>query len=96
MKISSFPTYKSGDTIPFLIVEVTSPPAKYAPRNSKIAAIKIACLKVMALLPTDVPIALATSLAPMPNAIKNPAKAAIKSIIVGSKNKFSIILYSVY
>jgi hypothetical protein len=46
----------------------------------------------MALLPTDVPIALATSFAPIPNAMKNPAKAAIIRISVGSKNKFSIVL----
>ena len=71
---------------------MTSPPAKYAPKNSKIAAINIACLNVMALLPTDVPIALATSFAPIPNAMKNPAKAAIIRISVGSKNKFSIVL----
>ena len=32
--------------MPFLIVEVTSPPAKKAPKNSKIAAIIIACLIV--------------------------------------------------
>ena len=87
------PTYKFGSTIPFLIVEVTSPPARYAPRNSKIAAINIACLNVIALLPTDVPIALATSLAPIPNAMKNPAKAAIINISVGSKNNDSIIKF---
>ena len=91
IKILSLPTYRSGSTIPFLIVEVTSPPAKYAPRNSKTAAIKIACLKVIALLPTDVPIALATSFAPIPNAMKKPAKAAIINSNVGSINKFSII-----
>ena len=83
IKIFSFPEYKSGSTIPFRIVEVTSPPAKYAPRNSNIAAINIACVNVIALLPTDVPIALATSFAPMPNAIKKPAKAAINNITVG-------------
>jgi len=48
-----------------------------------------ACLRVIALLPTDVPIALATSLAPMPKAIKKPANAAIIKIKVGSKNKLS-------
>ncbi|GIS05172.1 MAG: hypothetical protein CM15mP108_2760 [Gammaproteobacteria bacterium] len=36
INIFSFPIYKSGDTISFLIVEVTSPPARYAPRNSKL------------------------------------------------------------
>ena len=91
INIFSFPTYRLGSTIPFLIVEVTSPPAKYAPRNSKTAAIKIACLKVIALLPTEVPMALATSLAPIPKAMKKPAKAAIISSKVGSINKLSII-----
>ena len=55
--------------IPLRIVEVTSPPARKAPRNSKIAAIMIACLTVIALEPTDVAIAFATSLAPMPQAM---------------------------
>jgi hypothetical protein len=60
------------------------------------AAINIACLNVIALLPTDVPIALATSLAPIPKAIKKPAKAAMSKIKVGSKNIFSIILIKVF
>ena len=76
--------------MPFLIVEVTSPPAKYAPKNSNIAAIITACLRVIALLPTEVPIALATSFAPIPNAIKKPISPANIMINVGSKNKFSI------
>ena len=82
--------YIEGSTIPFLIVEVTSPPAKYAPKNSNIAAIITACLRVIALLPTEVPIALATSFAPIPNAIKKPISPANIMINVGSKNKFSI------
>ncbi len=56
-------------TMPRRIVEVTSPPARTAPRNSKMAATSIACLIVSALDPTDVAIALATSLAPMPQAM---------------------------
>ena len=36
----------------------------------------MACLTVRTLLPTDVPIALATSLAPTPYAEKNPKKIA--------------------
>ena len=96
INIFSFPIYRSGSTIPFLIVEVTSPPARYAPRNSKIAAINIACLNVIALLPTDVPIAFATSFAPIPKAMKKPAKAAIINIKVGSRNKFSIIFIIYY
>ena len=94
--IFSFPIYRSGSTIPLRIVEVTSPPARYAPINSNMAAINIACLNVIALLPTDVPIALATSLAPIPKAIKKPAKAAMSKIKVGSKNIFSIILIKVF
>jgi hypothetical protein len=80
--------------MPFLIVEVTSPPAKKAPKNSKIAAIIIACLIVIALLPTEVPMEFATSLAPMPKAIKNPINPASKSILKGSKNKVSIFKIS--
>ena len=62
---SSVTVSKSTVNIPFLTVSVTASPAKKAPQNSKIAAIITACLKVKALDPTDVPIALATSLAPM-------------------------------
>ena len=51
--------------IPFLTVSVTASPAKKAPQNSNTAAIITACLNVKALEPTEVPIALATSLAPM-------------------------------
>ena len=46
-------------------VSVTASPAKKAPTNSKIAAMITACLSVRAREPTEVPIALATSLAPM-------------------------------
>ena len=53
---------------------------------------KIACLNDIALLPTDGPIALATSLAPIPNAMKKPANPAIIRIKVGSRNKVSIII----
>ena len=62
--------------MPLRMVEVTSPPASQAPANSKIMAIIMACLIVMALEPTEVPIALATSLAPIPQAIKKPNKQA--------------------
>ena len=79
MLVSS--TYSCGSTIPFLMVDVTSPPARKAPRNSNIAAIIIACLMVIALLPTDVPIELATSFAPIPNAIKKPIKPAMSKIV---------------
>jgi hypothetical protein len=40
-------------------------PINTAPANSKMPAIKIACLIEMALLPTEVPIEFATSLAPI-------------------------------
>ena len=58
------------------MVSVTPPPARKAPKNSNTAAIRMACFTVSTLLPTDVPIALATSLAPTPYAEKNPRKIA--------------------
>ena len=78
--------------MPFLIVEVTSPPARKAPRNSNTAAIITACLRVKALLPTDVPIALATSLAPIPQAAKKPNTQAIAKMINGEKNSASMLI----
>ena len=62
---ASSTTSKSTDRMPFLTVSVTASPAKNAPQNSKIAAIITACFRVKALEPTDVPIALATSFAPI-------------------------------
>ena len=70
----------SGSITPFLIVWVTPPPAKKAPKNSKIAAMSTAWEIVNTLLPTEVPIALATSLAPTPYAVKKPSIAAEKRI----------------
>jgi hypothetical protein len=58
------------------IVDVTSPPARNAPKNSKIEARITALVIVNALLPTEVPIAFATSLAPIPHAMKSPAMHA--------------------
>ena len=58
------------------IVFVTCPPARNAPANSKMAAIIIACLTLIAPDPTDVPIAFATSLAPIPQVIKSPNTTA--------------------
>ena len=52
-------------SIPFLTVSVTASPAKNAPQNSNTAAIITACFNVSAREPTEVPIALATSLAPI-------------------------------
>ena len=78
--------------MPFLIVEVTSPPARKAPRNSNIAAMITACLRVRALLPTDVPIALATSLAPIPHAVKKPNAQAITKMMNGEKNSVSMLI----
>ena len=66
MKISRLSANNSGSITPFLIVCVTPPPARNAPKNSNTAAISMACLTVRTLLPTEVPIALATSLAPTP------------------------------
>ena len=51
----------------------------------------IACFRVIALLPTEVPIAFATSLAPIPYAIKNPTIDAIITIARGLKNRVSIL-----
>jgi len=61
-----------ASTMPLLIVSVTWPPARYAPQNSKTIATTIACLMVSAREPTEVPMALATSLAPTPQAMKKP------------------------
>ena len=56
---------KSTDRMPLRTVSVTASPAKKAPQNSKIAAMITACLRVRARLPTEVPIAFATSFAPI-------------------------------
>src|SRR5690606_18529531 len=66
----------AGSTMPLRMVAVTSPPARYAPRNSNIMAITIACRMVKAREPTEVPMALATSLAPIPQAINTPKTQA--------------------
>jgi len=73
---SGVPASSSASTMPLRMVDVTSPPASTAPRNSNTAATSIACLIVSALEPTEVAIALATSLAPMPQAMNRPNKAA--------------------
>lgn len=67
----------AASSMPLRIVAVTSPPARIAPENSKITAIIIACLIVTAPEPTDVPIALATSFAPIPQAMNTPKTIAI-------------------
>lgn len=51
--------------IPFCIVLVTCVPISRAPENSSTAAVSTAWRMVRAPEPTEVPIALATSLAPM-------------------------------
>ena len=56
---------KSTLRMPFRTVSVTASPAKKAPQNSNTAAMMTACLRVSALEPTEVPMALATSFAPM-------------------------------
>ena len=61
-----------GSIIPLRIVLVTLPPARAAPANSKMAATMMAVRTVMAPDPTEVPSALATSLAPIPQVIKTP------------------------
>ena len=55
----------SGATIPFAMVETTSPPASSAPALSKMTAIAMAPPIVKAFAPTAGPILLATSLAPI-------------------------------
>ena len=62
--------------IPFLIVLVTLTPAIKAPENSKTAAMIIAYLMLIAPDPTDVPIALATSFAPIPQVMQRPSTIA--------------------
>ena len=71
----------AGSMIPLRFVEVTSPPARYTPANSKIAAMMMACFNVRALEPTEVPMAFATSFAPIPQAMKRPnTQASVSSI----------------
>ncbi len=65
-RISGESRMDAGSMMPLRMVFVTWPPARNAPANSKIAAMTIAWRTVMAPDPTDVPIALATSLAPIP------------------------------
>ena len=62
-----------GETIFFLTVSVTRDPNKKAPKNSKTAAIQTAWNTVKDLAPTEVAKAFATSLAPIPNAVKKDA-----------------------
>ena len=69
---SGLDTNDPESRMPFRTVAVTSPPARTAPANSNIIAITTACLNVIAPEPTDVPIAFATSLAPIPQAINKP------------------------
>eukprot|EP00962_Isochrysis_galbana_P053631 scaffold25066_cov106-Isochrysis_galbana.AAC.1 len=61
--------------MPLRMVSATLLPARTAPANSKMTARAHACLMVSALEPTEVAYALATSLAPMPNAAKMAAMA---------------------
>ena len=65
-RISGLPRIGVGSMMPFRMVLVTFPPAIKAPENSKIAAMIIACLILIAHDPTEVPSALATSFAPIP------------------------------
>ena len=67
---------------PLRTVSVTASPAKKAPQNSKTAAMMMALRSVNAPLPTLVPMALATSLAPIFHAMY--AATAMASIIIRS------------
>ena len=62
---STVPSAKSTVRIPLRTVSVTASPAKKAPLNSNTAAMITACFRVRARDPTEVPIAFATSFAPM-------------------------------
>ena len=68
MNVSGVPML-SGAIMPLAMVETTSPPAINAPADSKTTAIAMAPPIVSALAPTAGPILLATSFAPMFNAI---------------------------
>lgn len=61
-------------------VSVTLEPKSKAPRNSKIPATMTACVSVSALAPTEVAKAFATSLAPIPYAVKKARNAPITTI----------------
>src|SRR6056297_959635 len=65
-----------ASTMPLRMVEVTPPPASTAPENSKMAAMITACRIVIDLDPTAGAMALATSLAPIPQAMNSPNSAA--------------------
>ncbi|KAJ1639428.1 hypothetical protein T492DRAFT_936884 [Pavlovales sp. CCMP2436] len=70
----------AGLEMPLRIVSETWLPRSTAPLNSKMAAITIALRMVSALEPIEVAKALATSLAPMPKAVKKakrPPRATI-------------------
>ena len=76
-KVSGLFVIGAGSMIPLRIVSVTCPPASAAPANSNTAAMRIAVLTVIAPEPTDVPMTLATSLAPIPQVMYNPNMTAI-------------------
>merc|ERR1719216_816724 len=67
--MSSSPINRSQSTMPLRTVSLTVPPKPTAPTNSNIPAMTVACFKLMALAPTEVENALATSFAPIPHAI---------------------------
>ena len=77
---------KSTLRMPFRTVSVTASPAKKAPANSNTAAMITACLRVKAREPTDVPMAFATSFAPMFQAMyaQTTSAKAIRIIVSGS------------
>ncbi len=58
-----------GSTMFFRMADVTCDPIKAAPTKSRIPAMNTACRSVMALAPTGAAMALATSLAPMVQAM---------------------------
>jgi hypothetical protein len=64
-KMSGWDLKEAVLAIPPAMVLVTAAPSPIAPENSNTAAITVACRKVRAPDPTEVPKALATSLAPV-------------------------------
>ena len=84
MRAPGFPVNLSIPIMPFLIVSVTRAPMATAPMNSVAAASIPACHMVNVLAATDVAYALATSLAPLPKALKTKAmvvRARIQSYL---------------
>ena len=75
------------------MVFVTLPLARTAPKASKIAAIIIAVLIDRIPEPTEIPIAFATSLAPIAHAIKKPITEATAIITIPFSSILTYLLH---